>query len=277
MAIKINGSTVIDDSQNWSGTAVAATKGGTGRSSYTTGDILYASNTTALSALADVATGNALISGGVGVAPSWGKIALTTHISGTLAVGNGGTGTTTLTQNNVILGNGTSAVQFVAPSTNGNVLTSNGTTWVSQAPAGGSTITDDTSTNTTQYIGMSRATSGTWSTAYVSSTKFYFNPSTGTAYATVFQSLSDAKEKENVQTVQNSIEIVKSLRGVEFNWKDNGNKSSGVIAQELEKVLPHLVSTGDQDKKSVNYDGIIAYLIEAVKELSDKVKSLESK
>jgi hypothetical protein len=57
--------------------------------------------------------------------------------SGTLGVANGGTGAATLTANNVILGNGTSAVQFVAPGTNGNVLTSNGSTWASTAPAGG--------------------------------------------------------------------------------------------------------------------------------------------
>jgi len=60
------------------------------------GDLLYASTTTALSKLADVATGNALISGGVGVAPAWGKIGLTTHVSGTLPVANGGTGITSL-------------------------------------------------------------------------------------------------------------------------------------------------------------------------------------
>ena len=54
--------------------------GGNGISSYTVGDILYASGTTALSKLAGVATGNSLISGGVGIAPSWGKIALTTQI-----------------------------------------------------------------------------------------------------------------------------------------------------------------------------------------------------
>ncbi len=76
------------------GTLVAA-NGGTGQSSYTIGDLLYASGTTALSKLADVATGNALISGGVDTAPSWGKIGLTTHVSGTLPVANGGTGTTT--------------------------------------------------------------------------------------------------------------------------------------------------------------------------------------
>ena len=55
--------------------------------------------------------------------------------AGTLAVANGGTGATSMTANNVILGNGTSAVQVVAPSTSGNVLTSNGTTWQSTTPA----------------------------------------------------------------------------------------------------------------------------------------------
>ena len=60
---------------------------------------------------------------------------LTTGVTGTLPVANGGTGAATLTANNVLLGNGTSALQVVAPGTNGNVLVSNGTTWVSQAPA----------------------------------------------------------------------------------------------------------------------------------------------
>jgi hypothetical protein len=74
---------------------LAATNGGTGQSSYAVGDLLFASTTTALSKLADIATGNALISGGVGVAPSYGKIGLTTHVSGTLPIANGGSGATT--------------------------------------------------------------------------------------------------------------------------------------------------------------------------------------
>jgi hypothetical protein len=78
----------------WTG-ELAATRGGTGFGSYAVGDILYANTTTTLAKLPDVATGNALISGGVGVAPAWGKIGLTTHVSGTLPVGNGGTGTAT--------------------------------------------------------------------------------------------------------------------------------------------------------------------------------------
>jgi hypothetical protein len=87
--------------QNTTGTAanvtvvVAAANGGTGQSSYAVGDIVYASTTTALSKLADVATGSALISGGVGVAPSYGKVGLTTHVSGTLPIANGGTNATT--------------------------------------------------------------------------------------------------------------------------------------------------------------------------------------
>ena len=74
---------------------VPATAGGTGQTSYAVGDLLYADTTTSLAKLADVATGNALISGGVGVAPAWGKIGLTTHVTGTLPVANGGTGTAT--------------------------------------------------------------------------------------------------------------------------------------------------------------------------------------
>lgn len=89
---------------------VPAANGGTGQSSYAVGDIIYASGATTLAKLADVATGNALISGGVGVAPSWGKIGLTTHVSGTLAVSNGGTGAATFTANRSLWGNGTSAI-----------------------------------------------------------------------------------------------------------------------------------------------------------------------
>jgi hypothetical protein len=61
-------------------------------------------------------------------------------ITGQVSVANGGTGASTLTANNVILGNGTSAVQFVAPGTTGNILTSNGTTWTSTAPASSSKL-----------------------------------------------------------------------------------------------------------------------------------------
>lgn len=79
----------------WNGTAIGATFGGTGQTSVTTGDLLYGSASNTWGKLAGVATGNALISGGVTTAPSWGKIGLTTHVSGILPVANGGTGTAT--------------------------------------------------------------------------------------------------------------------------------------------------------------------------------------
>lgn len=70
-----------------------------------------------------------------GSAASWDAVDVSSEITGTLPVANGGTGAATLTANNVLLGNGTSAPLAVAPSTSGNVLTSNGTTWQSTAPA----------------------------------------------------------------------------------------------------------------------------------------------
>lgn len=68
--------------------------GGTNIASYTIGDILYASGSTTLSTLADVATGNVLLSGGVGAAPAYGKVNLTQHVAGVLPIASGGTGNT---------------------------------------------------------------------------------------------------------------------------------------------------------------------------------------
>jgi hypothetical protein len=95
----------ISMSQVTSG-VLGATQGGTDQSSYSIGDILYADTTTSLARLADVAVGNALISGGLNAAPAWGKIALASAVSGTLPVANGGTGVTTSTgTGDVVLSN----------------------------------------------------------------------------------------------------------------------------------------------------------------------------
>ena len=80
-----------------------------------------------------------------GSAASWDAVDISSEITGTLPVANGGTGATTLTANNVLLGNGTSAPLTVAPSTAGNILTSNGSTWQSAPPAGGGAWTYITS------------------------------------------------------------------------------------------------------------------------------------
>lgn len=105
--------------------ALTGDNGGTGQSSYAVGDILYASGATALSKLADVATGNALISGGVGVAPSWGKIGLATHVSGTLGVTNGGTGLSTVAQGDILYGSASNTLSALAKNTTASRYLSN--------------------------------------------------------------------------------------------------------------------------------------------------------
>jgi len=145
----------------------------------------------------------------------------------------------------------------------------NGTQW--DSIGGGSEIQNDTSSTSDFYPTLADATTGDLEVAYVSDTKLFYQPSTGTLNATEFNSLSDVSVKTNVNEITSGLDVINAIAGVEFDWKDNGNHSAGVIAQELEKVLPHLVSTSSEGMKSVNYAGLTAYLLSAVKELSSKV------
>ena len=110
----------------WNGTTIAPGFGGTGLTSYAVGDLPYASGTTTLSKLADVATGNALLSGGVGAAPIYGKIGLTTHVSGILPVANGGFGLSTYTVGDIPFANGTGSLTTLHDVATGNVFLSGG-------------------------------------------------------------------------------------------------------------------------------------------------------
>ena len=98
--------------------------------------------------------------------------------------------------------------------------------------------------------------------------------SSGIVTAQDFDALSDINYKENINTVNNALLKVEQLRGVKFDWKESGNPSYGVIAQELEQVLPELVH--GNDPKTVNYNGIIGVLIEAIKELKAEVEELKN-
>jgi hypothetical protein len=132
MASTINASTSagIIQTADTSGVLALQTGGTTALTINTTGSVAFGTSASAYGT-----SGQVLTSAG-DAAPSWGAVNLSTQVSGTLPVGNGGTGATTLTANNVLLGNGTAAPQFVAPGTAGNVLTSNGTTWTSAAASG---------------------------------------------------------------------------------------------------------------------------------------------
>jgi hypothetical protein len=87
---------------------------------------------------------------------------------------------------------------------------------------------------------------------------------------------SDIRVKENIKTIDNAVEKVKALRGVEYNKIDNPEKSIGVIAQEIEEVIPEVVKEDDQGMKSVAYGNITAVLIEAIKEQQKQIDELKS-
>jgi hypothetical protein len=168
---------------------------------------------------------------------------------------------------------------FIGIGNTGTVLTSDGSTATWQATVSGSTteINNDTSTNITQYIGMSRITTGTWTAAYISDTKLYFNPSTGVLSSVDYNSLSDLRLKENIKLISDSLSILTEINPVEFNWKDSRRKSYGVIAQEIEKILPDIVETNlDTGMKTVSYQQLIAFLIDAVKQQQAEINGIKN-
>jgi len=161
-----------------------------------------------------------------------------------------------------------------------NIRTVNGNTLLGSTDIvtfSGATITNDTTTDASVYPLLSSSTSGSSTAVNTSDSKLYFNPSTGNLSATQFTSLSDSRLKTNVVTITTGLETVKTINPVEFTWIDNGLKSSGVIAQELELILPFLINTSVEGTKSVNYSGIISYLISAVQELSAEIEILKAK
>jgi len=99
----------------------------------------------------------------------------------------------------------------------------------------------------------------------------------GTVNAANFNTTSDATLKTNVETLTGSLDAVKALRGVSYDWIENGNSEVGVIAQEVEEVIPDVVSTNDQGIKSVKYGNLVGVLIEAIKEQQAQIDELKAK
>ena len=100
---------------------------------------------------------------------------------------------------------------------------------------------------------------------------------TGDCSATNFNSTSDESLKANVVTIENALDKVINMRGVNFNWVENSQPGTGVIAQEIEKVLPEVVMENDEGIKQVQYGNIVGTLIEAIKELKAEIEELKNK
>lgn len=164
----------------------------------------------------------------------------------------------------------------------------------------------------TRYIGFVNNTTGNASTINVSSTGLFFNPSTRTLTSnnvfvpfsigvgtvpsgtigeiratndiTAYYS-SDVSLKENIKAIPDALDKLMNIRGVEFDWNQSyinerggedgyfvRKKDVGIIAQEVEKILPEIVATRDNGIKAVKYEKLIALLIEAIKELNTKIE-----
>jgi len=97
---------------------------------------------------------------------------------------------------------------------------------------------------------------------------------TGNVTAAGFFHSSDARLKKNVQTI-GGLDLVSKLRGVSYEWEKDGSAGAGVIAQEVEAVLPSAVRTDASGMKSVEYDQLIGVLIEAIKEQQAEIDALQ--
>jgi hypothetical protein len=95
----------------------------------------------------------------------------------------------------------------------------------------------------------------------------------GTITCIDINSTSDIKLKENIHSIDNPLDKVMQINGVGFRWKDTKEDAIGVIAQNIEEVLPELVKENDQHK-SVNYNGLIGLLVEAVKTQQEQINTL---
>ena len=94
----------------------------------------------------------------------------------------------------------------------------------------------------------------------------------GIVTATDFDSLSDRALKTNIQVIDNPIEKIMKIDGVSFNWKATNKPSLGVIADNVQDIIPDIVS--DTSPKSVNYNGLVGLLIEVVKNQQDQIDEL---
>jgi hypothetical protein len=152
----------------------------------------------------------------------------------------------------------------------------NGQPWVMGGGGGGGATLSAVAAATTYYVGLSAGSSGSWTDARVDTANLFYTTANGTLFVTNYNTSSDFNLKDDILTITDGLSTVEKLRGVSFKWKNSGEKSYGIIAQELEVLLPDLVSSAG-GHKSVNYNALIGFLSEAVKELSDRVDELEKK
>jgi hypothetical protein len=200
------------------------------------------------------------------------------NTAGTQATsGNAGSATVLQTARTIggVSFNGSANINLPGVNTGGNQDTS-GTSAISTA----ATVTTSSAASAFKvpFANTTASTTGNYGLLQDSTATFTYNPSTNVLEAGTFNTTSDISLKENICTFENAMDVVAGLRGVRFTWKKNGIKTVGLIAQEVEKVLPELIGTNaDTGLKSVSYANMVAVLIEAVKELKAEIEELKKR
>lgn len=213
-------------SGTWSATTIAVDKGGTGLTSYAVGDIVYASGATTLAKLADVATGSALISGGITTAPSWGKIDLTTHIDGILVGTNGGTGVDNSTKTITLGGNLTTSGAYAL------TLTTTATTSVTLPTTGtiattSNKLSDFAATTSAELISVVSDETGTGSLVFANTptlTTPNIGAATGSTLSLTGQTITMLSSTSGSPTDNAFFKVERGTSdNVEIRWNETGD------------------------------------------------------
>lgn len=225
----------------------------------TIGNNLTVNGTSTLTGLVTTG-GNANIGDNLNVSGTL-AVGLTTTLTGATTIGSTATVNGLATLTNGLTVNGAGVVSIARPTTISNTLTVTGASSLNNTTVNGSlTVTGAVQTGSMAISGALTVTGDI------------------TAFFT-----SDARLKTNLELIPNALEKVSEVNGYTFDWNDDakamniGDESTdvGVVAQEIEKVMPEVVKTRANGYKAVNYEKLVPLLIEAIKELKEKVERLE--
>jgi hypothetical protein len=163
----------------------------------------------------------------------------------------------------------------------------NGSQGTTGATGPSTVVNASNDTSSTTLYPVCVATSGSDQTPKVrtSATAFIFNASTCVLSAVDFSASSDARLKTIHGFINNPMDILAAIHGVRYHWNDlahslgptSNTPQVGVIAQEVEAVLPEAIHKGAEGYLNVSYDKLVPVLIEAIKELNERIKILEGK
>lgn len=286
-------------SLGWTG-QLAVSRGGTGASSLPADGILYGRGTLPVGSVAAGGTGDVLL-GNTGSAPSWGKVGLSTHVSGTLGTLNGGTGLTSYTANRIVYASTTTTLatsnnlQF--DGTNFAVPSGNGSFGASSGPAQVNAVS---TSNTKTALQARSSASGDVGQRAIVVEKFDNNSTTSQVFVqftinntatangqinangasqVAFGSWSDCRLKENIKDLPSQLNNIMALRPVEFDYiaSEGGGHQIGFVAQEMQEVYADAVGERAVDGMLTitGWGKTEARLVKSIQELCGIVESLQ--